>query len=164
MPTEICSLPYLSPCPSQITSSDNPRNMAMNNYGYDIIANQMQNKATTSRQNKERSIKDADELYNLLPDQLQRAIDLAKEKSATWLTVRPLKDHGFSLHSSPFHDALALRHGWRPSKQPLKCECGNNFTVEHALSCARGGFPTIRHNKIRDLTAHLHTSTQGSVQ
>ena len=27
--------------------------------------------------------------------------------------------------------------------------------MEHALSCARGGFPTIRHNEIRDITAHL---------
>ena len=85
-----------------------------------------------------------------------RAIDLAKEKSAsTWLTVRPLKDHGFSLHTSAFHNALALWYGWTPSKQPLKCECGNNFTVEYTLSCARGGFPTIRHDEIRDLTAHL---------
>ena len=27
--------------------------------------------------------------------------------------------------------------------------------MEHALSCARGGFPTICHNEIRDITAHL---------
>ena len=28
-------------------------------------------------------------------------------------------------------------------------------TVDHALSCSRGGFPSIRHNEIRDLTADL---------
>ena len=29
--------------------------------------------------------------------------------------------------------------------------------MEHALSCPKGGFPTIRHNEIRDLTASLLT-------
>ena len=31
------------------------------------------------------------------------------------------------------------------------------FSVEHALSCPKGGFPTIGHNEIRDLTANLLT-------
>ena len=30
-----------------------------------------------------------------------------------------------------------------------------SFTVEHALSCPLGGFPSIRHNEIHDLTANL---------
>ena len=29
--------------------------------------------------------------------------------------------------------------------------------MEHALSCAKGGYPSIRHNGIRDFTAHLLT-------
>jgi hypothetical protein len=37
----------------------------------------------------------------------------------------------------------------------LKCICTKDFTVEHALSCPRGGFPTIRHNDIRDLFANV---------
>ena len=39
----------------------------------------------------------------------------------------------------------------------MDCACGNSFTVEHVLSCPRGGFPTIRHNEIRDVTASLLT-------
>ena len=31
------------------------------------------------------------------------------------------------------------------------------FSIEHALSCPKGGFPSIRHNEIRDLTANLLT-------
>ena len=31
------------------------------------------------------------------------------------------------------------------------------FTVEHTLSCPLGGFSSIRHNEIRDLTANLMT-------
>ena len=35
------------------------------------------------------------------------------------------------------------------------CVCDKTFNVEHALSCPYGGFPSIRHNEIRDITAHL---------
>ena len=35
------------------------------------------------------------------------------------------------------------------------CGYGARFSVEHALSCPKGGFPSIRHNEIRDLTANL---------
>ena len=93
-----------------------------------------------------------------MPVSLRRAADLATEKgSSTWLTALPLAEHGFALHKGAFHDALALRYGWAPSEMPSKCACGNNLSVEHALSCAKGGFPSIRHNEIRDLTATLLT-------
>ena len=83
-------------------------------------------------------------------------MDLAKAKGAsTWLTVLFLTEHGFALHNSAFHDALALQYGWTPSHLPSKCECGNTFNVEHALSCAKGGFPSLRHNEIQDITASL---------
>ena len=35
--------------------------------------------------------------------------------------------------------------------------CGAQFSVDHAMICHMGGFPTIRHNEIRDLTASLLT-------
>ena len=83
-------------------------------------------------------------------------MDLARERgSSSWLTALPLEEHSFSLHKSAFIDALALRYGWVPSRSPTSCACGANFTVEHAFSCPRGGFPSIRHNEIRDITANL---------
>ena len=39
----------------------------------------------------------------------------------------------------------------------LHCECGQSFNVSHALSCPRGRYPSIRHNEVRNLTAHLLT-------
>ena len=39
--------------------------------------------------------------------------------------------------------------------QILNCACGTHFSVEHVLSCPKGGYPSIRHNEIRDLTAAL---------
>ena len=35
------------------------------------------------------------------------------------------------------------------------CTCGMSFSVDHAMTCNLGGFPTIRHNEIQDLTASL---------
>ena len=31
--------------------------------------------------------------------------------------------------------------------------------VDHALSCSQGGYPSLRHNELRDLTAHLLSET-----
>ena len=52
-------------------------------------------------------------------------------------------------------DALCLRYGWRPSDLPLTCVCGESYTVAHSLMCLYGGFVTLRHNDIRDLSASL---------
>ena len=41
--------------------------------------------------------------------------------------------------------------------------CVRNFTVEHGLSCTRGGFPTLRHNHIRDITASLLSEVSTNV-
>ena len=127
-------------------------------YGYDIISDQQQEKSKTRQDNRKKDQDEADRVYTQLPDRLQKVVALSKEKAAsTWLTALPLTEHGFMLHKSTFHDALALWYGWVPAHLPTKCGCGNGFSVEHTLSCAKGGFPTIRHNEIRDLTASLLT-------
>ena len=110
------------------------------------------------KQQQGTTLKDANDLMDILPDGLQRAVTLAKEKgSSSWLTALPLAEHSFTLHKGAFHDALALRYGWTPPKLPAKCECGSSFSVEHALTCVKGGFVHCRHNEIRDLTATLLT-------
>ena len=88
--------------------------------------------------------------------QQKRAAELAQEKGeSSWLIVLPLKGHGFHLDKNSFRDGLCLRYGWLPKNQTDQCPCGSAFTVEHSLSCPKGGFPTIRHNEIRDLFAEL---------
>ena len=68
----------------------------------------------------------ANELYEDLPADLRKAMTLAKEKGASsWLTPLPIEEHGFELHKSAFHDAIALRYGWRPQGMPSTCICGN---------------------------------------
>ncbi len=68
-----------------------------------------------------------------------------------------------TLHKRAFQDALALRYGWNPKNTPTKCDCYKAFSIEHVLSCAIGGFPTIRYNEIRDLTATLLTEVCNDV-
>ena len=98
----------------------------------------------------------ASSLRSLLLEDLQRSVGLAQERGASnWLISLPIHEHGFSLHKGTFRDALALRYGWLPSHVPSECSCGKSFSVHHALSCAKGGFPIVRHNEIRDLTANL---------
>ena len=63
-----------------------------------------------------------------------------------------------SIYKGAFSDAIALRYNW-----PLISGCGDKFSVEHALSCPKGGFPSIRHNQIRDLTANLLTEVCSDV-
>ena len=58
---------------------------------------------------------------------------------------------------------MALRYGWIPSHLPSKCECGKTFSIRHALSCSKGGFPTLRHNEIWDITASLLTEVCSEV-
>ena len=38
---------------------------------------------------------------------------------------------------------------------PTECICGASFTVEHAFTCPHGGYPSLHHNEIRDITAQL---------
>ena len=69
----------------------------------------------------------------------------------------PLSEQGFHQHKGEFRDVLCLRYGWTLSNIPWLCNRGKVFTIDHAMVCHMGGFPTIRHNKIRDLTASLLT-------
>ena len=95
-----------------------------------------------------------DSLLAGLPHKLQRSIMLSSEKgSSSWLTALPLVDQGFALHKGAFRDALCLRYGWQPKLLPSYCVCGGTMSIEHALSCPFGGFPSIRHNELRDITA-----------
>ena len=81
-------------------------------------------------------------------------MELAQKKgSSSWLSALPLEEYGLTLHKGAFRDALALRYGWTPSNLPTYCACGAAMSVEHALSCPKGGLPIARHNEVRDTVA-----------
>ena len=61
-----------------------------------------------------------------------------------------------ALNKQEFTDSLCLRYNLPLSNLPSYCACGEMFTVNHALSCKKGGFIAQRHDTIRDLlTTHI---------
>ena len=54
-----------------------------------------------------------------------------------------------------FWDHLRMRYGWQIERLPTNCECGAPFDIEHALNCKKGGFVSLRHNHLRNITANL---------
>ena len=95
-------------------------------------------------------------LCQSLPIGLQRIVALSSEKGASsWLSALPVEEHGFALHKGAFRDALCLRYGWLPSGLPTQCVCGQGVSVDHSMNCPTGGYPTLRHNELRDFTAAI---------
>ena len=89
-------------------------------------------------------------------DKQTRLNDLNQETDAsTWLTTLPLKEEGYSFTKQLFWDLIRIRYGWELSRIPETCECSAKFNLQHAVSCKKGGFISIRHNNIRNVTATL---------
>ena len=127
-------------------------------YSFECLEAQMSAKSLIKQQRREQSTLTADTIKQRLTSAHTRALELASERGASnWLTSLPISEFGFSLHKGAFVDALCLRYGWTPAGTAKHCDCGAFFSVEHVLSCPRGGFPSIRHNEIRDITADLLT-------
>ena len=70
-----------------------------------------------------------------------------------WLSMLPLKDKGYCLNEQEFWDLMKLVYGFSLLWLPSQCICGVQNDVQHALYCKKGGFITLRHNRIRNVTA-----------
>ena len=122
----------------------------------DYLSSQWEIKNQVIRDNRERTVERAKSLRQVMDPSVQRSMDLASEKGASvWLSTLPIEANGFALNKSAFRDALCLRYGWSFKDSPSLCSCGDQFTMAHLLSCPTGGFPSIRHNELRDITATL---------
>ena len=72
-------------------------------------------------------------------------------KSSSLLTVLPISLHHFDLSATEFHDFLTIRYHRPLIKAPANCDnCGEAFSLTHALDCRKGGLVIQRHNEIRD--------------
>ena len=99
--------------------------------------------------NVENMIKDIDQA---LPADTLRQVEQTRDKGASsWLNAIPFEDHGFSLNKQEFRDAIRLRYNMRLKNLPQKCACEQNFSVDHALCCKKGGFVAQRHDNVKDL-------------
>ena len=75
--------------------------------------------------------------------------------ASNWLTALPLREAGFSLNKQEFRDDLAIRYNISIKGLPETCACGSEFTCDHAMICKKGGFISLQHNSLRDITYEL---------
>jgi hypothetical protein len=54
------------------------------------------------------------------------------------------------LSADEFRDGVRLRLGMQPTALPPRCDhgCDERFTIEHAMSCRKGGLILQRHNDL----------------
>ena len=68
-------------------------------------------------------------------------------RNGAWLCAVPHRLNGTELSREEFRDNLRLRYGLTPQDIPMTCDgCGKKFSIEHALSCPKGGLVLVRHN------------------
>ena len=81
-------------------------------------------------------------------------LNVAAEKGvSSWLTATPKVMFNTVLNKSDFRDALCLRYDLPLDSIPTSCVCGSPLTTHHAMTCPSGGYPTARHNEVRDVLA-----------
>ena len=78
-----------------------------------------------------------------------------EQGSSSRLTVLPNKRLGFNLSKSDFWDAVRLTYGQPMKRLPSNCGCSRPYNVQHAISCKKGGFVTLRHDELRDNIAEM---------
>ena len=121
------------------------------------------------RIHKEKKQKDdfakAEEIIQSLPKKPKRVLQrVLKENSSGWLNMGPSKREGFDLSAEMFRDRLDVRYGKEPRCLPGKCDgCGENFNLEHALNCKKGGNVKHGHDQMRDECALLTEMAYGKV-
>ena len=98
-----------------------------------------------------------DRIDESLPPDLLQAVQQTRDKGASsWLNAIPIEEHGLPLNKQEFRDSLCLRYNLPLPNLPSYCACRKVFTVNHALTCKKGGFIAQRHDTIRDLlTSHI---------
>ena len=122
--------------------------------GYDV--DNREAKLEIKRRRKEGRTTTLENLRRQMTPQELKANDLAQAKGASnWLTTLPLISESFNLSKREFFDAIAVRYRWNMKHLPSTCACGKPFSVDHALSCPKGGFIYQRHNTLRDTIAQM---------
>ena len=76
--------------------------------------------------------------------------------ASPWINAFSLKKKNLNLNKEEFRDSLRVRYDMPLENIPLaKYACGEQFNINHALSCKKDGFVTHRHNNIQDFFSAL---------
>ena len=94
------------------------------------------------------------QLEKVLPQETLRIVEQARDKGASsWLNAIPRREQGFDLNKEEFRDSLRLRYNLPLKGLPNQCVCGDQFSVNHALTCKKGGFTSARHDEVKNVLA-----------
>ena len=67
--------------------------------------------------------------------------------NGAWISAVPHRLNGTELSWEELWDNLRLRYGLMTQGIPKTCNgCGKRFSIEHALSCPKGGLVLARHD------------------
>ena len=72
--------------------------------------------------------------------------------SSSCLTTLPLSEERYNLTNQLFWDLIRICYGWTLTRLLAYCDCGEKFDLQHALSCKKGDFVSLRHNLVRNIT------------
>ena len=87
-------------------------------------------------------------------EKMKRCNNISNETgSSNWLNVIPMREFNYVLNKQKFSESIRLRYGRPIPGLPVSCSCGEGINVQHAMSCKKGGFVTLRHKEVRDVTA-----------
>ena len=96
------------------------------------------------------------ELHLKFSGQQKRLNELSHEQgTSSWLTTSPILDEGYDLTKQFFKDLIRIWYGWILTRLSTNCECITKCNIQHALSCKKGGFISLRHNHLRNIMASL---------
>ena len=88
-------------------------------------------------------------LRSSMNEKVLRANDLEQKKGAyNWLTELKLQNENFHLSKREFFVGIATRYRWSMKYLQVTCACRKSFTIDHALSCPKGGYIYQRHSFI----------------
>ena len=89
---------------------------------------------------------------------------IVEAKVSGWLSVLPRAVDGFDLSAEQFRDRVAQRYGKQPLGLPVNCDgCGKPFSLQHGLSCMKGGLVKQGHDNLRDECIKLSEMAWGGV-
>ena len=137
--------------------------MQGNNIPSENEVRELKNKMMTVKVN--RNTEKLKELETKMSEKELRSVNQLRDKGASsWLSALPLQEHGLVLNKSEFRDALAIRYNQKLKGLPEKCACGQNFDLNHAMNCKKGGFVSMRHYEIKKFEATLLNTVCNDVE
>ena len=113
-------------------------------------------KKEVKKQNDERLKTEKAAIEEELDDKSRRLLQAASEKGASaWLSCLPLARLGYVINKQEFRDAVCLRYGWQIQDAAKFCGCGKQNSLDHIITCKKGGYVVMRHNALRDAEIQL---------